>query len=365
MSAETLFEHTVAPSPPQVSVVMPVYNGAKWIGEALESVCGQAECESPFEIIVVDDGSDDGSAELAGRMLITRPQDSRVLRLSNGGPSRARNIGWRSARAPWIQFLDSDDLLHPHKLRHQCTLAVLAGRETAVIYSDWSRLEEREGYWQEELPRCAPRVSNNTLESLIRAEHFIQLGSTLIQRCWLENVGGFDEVQWVIEDVNLLIRIALAGGAFVHAPSEFPVLYYRRRQRSLSSRTEEFARGCYGNAKLVEEHWRSTRSLNPQRRVLLGQIYLFAANLVAPHSAATCRAMLRGLTKLALPAAPCSRAGRRLLLRAMTYRCFGHAMARACERTYLRLTGAIGLAFRSHRKSRRRPKHSRARTSSA
>ncbi len=97
----------------RISVVIPVFNGAGFIGEAIESVLAQDE--KPLEIIVVDDGSTDNSAEIAesfGSPVL-------VLRQENRGPAAARNRGLRAARGQYIAFLDADDLYSPDKFALQ------------------------------------------------------------------------------------------------------------------------------------------------------------------------------------------------------------------------------------------------------
>jgi len=104
---------------PHVSVVIPVYNDAEWIGETLDSVLKQTLPAEQMEVIVVNDGSTDDSRRIAQEKLGGADVASTVLSIKNSGPSRARNVGWREAQAPWIQFLDADDCLHERKLsRH-------------------------------------------------------------------------------------------------------------------------------------------------------------------------------------------------------------------------------------------------------
>jgi glycosyltransferase involved in cell wall biosynthesis len=97
---------------PLVSVIIPVYNGEKYIGAALESVLAQ---DYPsFEIIVVDDGSTDGSAEA-----VKSCGEARYLYQRNQGVAVARNTGITASRAEYVAFLDQDDLWAPEKLRIQ------------------------------------------------------------------------------------------------------------------------------------------------------------------------------------------------------------------------------------------------------
>ncbi|MCY1670654.1 glycosyltransferase family A protein [Novosphingobium sp. SL115] len=96
---------------PEVSVVIPMYNGEKFIAEALESVLA-SEGVQP-EIIVVDDGSSDSSAQIAQSYAGVI-----VHRQPNGGEAAARKTGYEMATGDFIVFLDCDDLLHPQAIQH-------------------------------------------------------------------------------------------------------------------------------------------------------------------------------------------------------------------------------------------------------
>src|SRR5262249_51715055 len=119
-----------------VSVIIPAYNAAQWIAESIESVLQQTYRD--VEIILIDDGSTDRTVEIAQRILRKGRFQYQILHQENMGPSGARNRGWRAARGRWIQFLDSDDLIHPRKIETQMTEA--SGKVADLIYSDWQRL---------------------------------------------------------------------------------------------------------------------------------------------------------------------------------------------------------------------------------
>lgn len=104
---------TRADNPALVSCIIPVFNGEKYLQEAIESVLRQTY--APIEIIVVDDGSADGTGAVADRY----SDRIRYLRQNNMGPAAARNSGIRSAGGQYIAFLDADDLWHPEKIRLQ------------------------------------------------------------------------------------------------------------------------------------------------------------------------------------------------------------------------------------------------------
>lgn len=95
---------------PLVSIVIPCYNAERWVSRAIESALGQTYTNT--EVIVVDDGSTDGSLNLIKEF----NREINWISTSNRGPCAARNIGLKAARGEWIQFLDADDLLHPDKL---------------------------------------------------------------------------------------------------------------------------------------------------------------------------------------------------------------------------------------------------------
>lgn len=118
---------------PLVSTIVPVYNRASLIRTCLESVFRQEH--RPIELIVVDDGSTDGTGEVATAWTADRlaPEfNVRILRQDNAGVSAARNRGLAESRGEYIQFLDSDDLLLPHKLSRQ--VKELDARKADYVY---------------------------------------------------------------------------------------------------------------------------------------------------------------------------------------------------------------------------------------
>lgn len=96
-----------------ISVILPVYNGLEFLGDAVKSVLAQKF--NDFELILVDDGSTDGSSALCDQLALTDPR-IKVLHTSNGGLSAARNRGLEIATGAWISFIDADDMLHPAAL---------------------------------------------------------------------------------------------------------------------------------------------------------------------------------------------------------------------------------------------------------
>src|SRR6186997_921515 len=190
------------PTAGAVSVVIPAQNAAAWIAETISSVVAQSAREQIESICVVDDGSSDDTASIAAAALARTGIAHTVVRANGVGPSAARNLGWRHSRAPWLQFLDADDLLMPTKIERQLAAAIGLAEDVAVVYSPWSDLHSEGGVWTPAEWLRDPRIGADTLADQLENENFIATGSQLFRRAWLERVGGFDERLRLIEDVD-------------------------------------------------------------------------------------------------------------------------------------------------------------------
>jgi hypothetical protein len=124
-----------------VSVIVPVFNRPEMLLEAV--ACVEAQTYRQLELILVDDGSTDGTGELCERLALERPGLVRTLREANGGPGAARETGRLAARGEFIQYLDSDDLLLPRKLEWQ--VEALRARPDAGIAYGFTRYRHPDG----------------------------------------------------------------------------------------------------------------------------------------------------------------------------------------------------------------------------
>jgi len=187
---------------PRLSVIVPVYNGERFLGEALSSVCSQ--CVIPMEIVVVDDGSTDGTAKIARDFDLVRyvPQE-------NGGPAAARNRGVENARGDLLAFLDHDDLWTPVKLGLQLRrLKENPELEMVTGHVQCLRLSDSGGWERHGLPRSMPLF-----------------GAILVRRTAFERVGPLDEKLRCTEDLDWFIRAREV--AVRTAAIEETVLFYR------------------------------------------------------------------------------------------------------------------------------------------
>jgi len=254
--------------------VIPLYNAEEWIEATIRSVERQTVCDQ-LDLILVDNGSTDRGFEIARDVLAAGPLRHQAVRAgANRGPSFARNAGWRMSRTPWIQFLDADDLLLPRKIEHQLAVAQTAPPEAAAVHSEWQHYAFDGSRWDAVPPLFSPRIKQDPLRDLMEEDNFLCIPAGLYRRSWLEKVDGFDEECWLIEDVHLQLRLAMAGAAFLDAPAGEPLFYYRRRPASLSTtRAVEFVKGCVRNFRIAERYWAENGLLNSERREFLLAAY--------------------------------------------------------------------------------------------
>jgi glycosyltransferase involved in cell wall biosynthesis len=178
---------------PVVTILVPVYNGALYVREALDSALAQDF--DGVEVIVVDDGSTDDTAAI-----VEATPGVRLLRQENRGPAAARNAGLEVARGEFIAFLDADDRIPPTKLRSQVGYLQAHADVGCVL----GRHEWIDG---------APETL--AADPLHGEEGGIQLVTAVIRKALLDEVGGFDESFRISEDRDLLIRLREHGATMV------------------------------------------------------------------------------------------------------------------------------------------------------
>ncbi len=183
---------------PIVSVVIPIFNGAPFVAKAVESILAQGI--TGVEIIVVDDGSTDGTqavlAELATTAGIVWFQQD------HGGPARSRNRGISEASGEFIALLDCDDVWLPGKLEAQ--LAIMRARpEVGVVHTDYEVVDE-EGRVEE---RARARHSQEPLVRAFAGGHTALPSTLLMRRSVLDQVGALDPDLYGSEDSDLTIRL--------------------------------------------------------------------------------------------------------------------------------------------------------------
>jgi glycosyltransferase involved in cell wall biosynthesis len=206
---------------PLVSIIIPVYNAASTVGEAIDSALGQTYENT--EVIVVNDGSTDNS------LSICQSFGTRVNLISsrNFGGAAARNTGLRIARGEFIQFLDSDDILYSHKIERLLPHAVLS-QDSSIIASSWDLQEEREENFSVHNLNFA---AQDPFEWCLT--NHLQTAAPLHATKSLLEIGGFDETLNCCQEFDLHLRLFAAGRSF--KPVDEPMYRFRRQPGSVSS----------------------------------------------------------------------------------------------------------------------------------
>lgn len=190
-----------------ITVVMPVYNGRRYIREAVLSVVCQTV--SPSEMIIIDDGSTDDSVAQISGIDCTFPV--RVVRQNNSGQSAARNYGMRLARGKYIALLDQDDRWHPTHLE-LLIKSIESDQGVGWVYSNVDEIDV-DGHvvtlgLLDYLPPKHPKLR---VVDMIATDMFILPGASLIRKDALDEVEGFDERLSGYEDDDIFLRLFRLG----------------------------------------------------------------------------------------------------------------------------------------------------------
>jgi glycosyltransferase involved in cell wall biosynthesis len=225
---------------PLVSVVIPSYNHRLYVGEAIESVLRSTMQD--LEIIVVDDGSVDDSADLVGRFSDKR---IKLYRQSNRGPHVAINRGVALASAPWVAILNSDDRFHPSKLhehlefhRKHPDLEASASRVRYISESGAALARDRYVNWRYEQLKDICRRSPSLKSSLLVANHLITTSALFVSKQVYIEIGGLIPLRYV-HDWFCFLTLA-ARGRFVVLEQE--LVDYRVHGRNTIRENDDLGR---------------------------------------------------------------------------------------------------------------------------
>lgn len=218
---------------PQVSVVIPAYNAAWCVAKAIDSVLAQNYRD--FELIVVNDGSTDGTPDVLARY----GDAIRVINQPNGGMSDARNAGIKAANGELVAFLDADDWWLPTKLGRQVDL--MGAQPELGFTSTAARVEDTEGRLVNDW-KCE-HWDGPFLVHLFQCNAGIAGGSSalMVRRELLDRTGGYDEQLGGVEDADLWLRLA-ALSDYACIPEAQAVIL--RREGSVSRNVERMRQGA-------------------------------------------------------------------------------------------------------------------------
>jgi glycosyltransferase involved in cell wall biosynthesis len=183
---------------PLISIIIPTYNSAQYLPEALNSALAQSY--TPIEILVIDDGSTDNTA----RVMSDYADATIYVRQPQSGPSKARNRGIEKAKGAYTAFLDADDIWLPQKLETQMRV-LEQDPMAAMVYSRSTHFHDRTGKVLRVFPK---EMHSGMLFDVLLAAPLLLLSSVVVRTKILKELGGFDECLKTAEDTHLYLRIA-------------------------------------------------------------------------------------------------------------------------------------------------------------
>jgi glycosyltransferase involved in cell wall biosynthesis len=243
-----------------VSVLIPCYNAEPFIGEAIESALSQSL--PPDELIVIDDGSEDGSVRVARSF----GERVRVVSSPHAGVGAARNAGLMAAHHELVAWLDADDVWEQGKLADQVPL--FANPHVGLSYGQMRRFTPA----TIDMPFPADPPDGDIFEQLYLRRCFIPTSTVIVRRQAMIDAGGFDGSVAGAEDVDAWLRMAARWSVAAVAR---PLSRYRIHDNQISRNFGRMIRcGVQVREKLADEFERRTGLSSEQRRQLVAQIYL-------------------------------------------------------------------------------------------
>ncbi len=201
-----------------VSIVMPTYNCATFIGEAVQSVFSQSYTE--LELIVVDDGSSDETRAILRQLAIDHGARMRVLQQSNQGPYPARNHGLKVARGEYIAFLDGDDYWSPRFIEK--LVAALQRQQADVAYCGWQNVGLKQHTHAPYIPPCYEE--GDLARGFLKASPW-PIHAVILRHSVIAAVNGFSERWFASMDYDLWLRVLPVSSKLVRVPEV--LAYYR------------------------------------------------------------------------------------------------------------------------------------------
>lgn len=251
---------------PLVSVIMPAYNAERYIAESIQSVLDQSY--GNWELVVVDDGSTDKTAETVQRFAAG---DSRVKCISqrNSGQGKARNTGIENSSGSLIAFLDSDDLWLPEKLERQ--VQFLIDTKVDVVYSDIIIFYDVDtDLGPTEFPTVTGKSEGRKMFDLLLLENRIPVASVVLRREIFNVAGPFEESRTyqACEDYDLWLKLAAQGALFYGMPAK--LVKYRRHSMAMTVKESKVLKPML---RVIRRHIDNGNLNEKQKRFRLRGLY--------------------------------------------------------------------------------------------
>ncbi len=245
----------------KVSIIIPVYNGEKYLSETLDSIIGQIFTD--WEIVAVNDGSTDNSHTILQEYKSKLGSKMKIIDQENSGVSVARNVAIDNSEGRYFAFIDSDDVWLPEKLEKQ--IAILDDNpDVALVYSDLLDLVRENTNTRKQI--LNKKLHRGHIFEPLFYFNFIPLSSVVVKKEIIEKYGNFDAHYKIIQDYDLLLRIAEDN---VIDYVDESLLLYRIHENNISGNVERKERE---NLELIQK-WL-------QRKPYLANSFSFNMKLV-------------------------------------------------------------------------------------
>ncbi|WP_158992218.1 glycosyltransferase family 2 protein [Mucilaginibacter sp. L196] len=231
---------------PLVSIIIPTYNAASTLPATVQSALIQKDDSFKLEIIVVNDGSTDQSQVILDNYC----KECTIITTKNRGVSAARTTGLEHAKGDYIQYLDSDDLLQPGKIKQQ--LNALIDSDADIAYGDWQKFTTING--EISIIEIIQKQITGIPEIAAFTDFWCPPATLLYSTRLVKQLKWNDNLP-IIQDARYLFDAVRHSGKIIYTPG-LQALYRTQQANSLSQRTNAFMVDCYTNAIEVYEIWK-------------------------------------------------------------------------------------------------------------
>lgn len=225
-----------------VSIIIPCFNAERWIAEAIDSALKQTYPQ--VEVIVIDDGSTDGSLDIIKRYENKIRWESK----ENQGGNYARNRGFSLSTGSYIQYLDADDYLLPQKIEKQTACLLESGAD--AIYGDWRHQQHLDDGTSVLEGIKTSGYKEDVLEALLSG-WWVSPACLLFTRTAVEKAGGWDEQLQAGQDRDFFTAVAMSGAVVVYQP-ECDSIY--RRYGNVTVSTQSKGRYLSNHQRILEKN---------------------------------------------------------------------------------------------------------------
>lgn len=241
---------------PKVSVILPAYNCARYLPDSVGSVLSQEFGD--FELIIIDDGSSDGTGEFAKKNFA----DPRIVyaRQEHSGLSAARNNGLRRARGEFVAFIDADDIFMPQKLMSQ-TVIFESKKGIDAVYTT------EKYFFEDDKTRLidSPYTKlSGDLFFFLKRSNFIHVSTVMLRRSSLAGIE-FDASLKSHEDWDFFLKLSARGTRFHYLPEALSLVRVRRTSMTAASPVMDESRKVVGER--AKELWKKIKTGSPVRYV--------------------------------------------------------------------------------------------------